>query len=147
MGSAVGLLHLGAGDNGAGVGSQPQGAALGYGIILVRQEIDDLVGALVVKFAGVGVGHTGHAPGEGDDADLHTQADAEVGHMVLPAVVGGGDHALDATGAEAAGDDDPGAVLQDLCHVFPGDGLGVDPPDVYIRSQLVARVAQSLGNG
>ena len=144
---AVGVEHPGAGSDPAGVRPQTQGAALGHAVALVRQEVNDLVGALVVEFAGVGVLHSGHAPGKGDDTDLHSQTDAEVGHLLFPAVVGGGDHAVDAPAAEAAGHDDAGAALQNLGHILPGNGLGIDPADVHIGAQLIARVAQGLGNG
>ena len=147
VGRAVSLKHLRAGDDLTGVSAQPQGAALGDGIILVRQEVNDLMGALRVKFTGVGVRHARHRPRKGDDGYLHTQADAEIGHVVLPAVVRCSDHAVDAPGTEAAGHDDAGAVPQHLFYVLPGNGLGIDPPDIHIGSQIKARMAQCLGNG
>ena len=138
--AAIGLVHPGARLDGAGVCPQAQRAALGHGIVLIGQEIDHLVGAFGVKFARVGIGQPGFGTGKGDHGDLHTKADAKIRHMALAAVIGGGDHALDAALAKAAGHQNARAVAQHLGHIFLGDGFRVDPANVHIGAQLIPGV-------
>ena len=81
------------------------------------------MGAVLVKFAGVCVRHAAHAACEGDDGDLHSEADAEIRHVVFAAVVRGGDHALYSSAAEAAGDDDPVTARELFPYIFARHAL------------------------
>ena len=72
----------------------------------VVHEVDDRVRASRVELAGVGAGQAQHVAGVLDGHHLHAEAQAEARDVVLAGVAGGGDLALDAALAEAAGDDD-----------------------------------------
>ena len=74
--------------------------------MLIRHQVNDVMMALGRKLAGIGVGVAQHIAGVLHDHDLHTQADAKVGNMVLPRVLRSLDHALNAAVAEAARYDD-----------------------------------------
>ena len=51
-------------------------------------------------------------PGIFDHADLHTQADAQIRHPVLPGIPGRQDHAVHAPVAKAARDENPIAAAE-----------------------------------
>ena len=141
---AVALHHPGAGLDLAGIAAQPQGAALVDVFVLVGHKVNDLVQAVLVELAGVGVLDAAHVPAELDDGDLHTQADAQEGHVALPGVLGGQHHPLDAPGPKAAGDEDAVGVPQAGGHVLLGEGLGIHPVDLHPGAVVIARVAQGL---
>jgi hypothetical protein len=46
-------------------------------------QADDRVVGVAVELGAVGAVHAGHVAGELDDRQLHAEADAEVGHLVL----------------------------------------------------------------
>ena len=142
LGHAVGLGRLGAGLYHAGIGTQAHGAALvarripaldllGAEVEPFPHEVDDRMGRGQVEFLGVGPGEPEDVAGVFDDGALHAQANAEKGHAVFPGVADGRDLALDAAGAEAAGDQDPVDAGQAFGRVFRGDllGIDVDEPD------------------
>ena len=60
-----------------------------------------------------------------DGGDLHAQAQAQVGDLVLAGVLRGLDFALDAAFAETAGHQDAAQALQDFFRAVPFDFLGV----------------------
>ena len=124
----------------AGVGPQPHGAALGGDAPLVGHQVDDRVGGGPGQLAGVGVLHVADVAGVLDHRHLHSQADAQEGDLVLPGVADGGDLALDAPVAEAAGDQYAVGPGQELGGVVVGDGLGVHPADLHLHSVLNAAV-------
>ena len=104
--------------------------------------------AQLVELAGIRVGDPGDVAGIFDHGDLHAQADAEIGYPVLPGVFRRQDHAVDAPVAEAAGDDDAVQRAAKLPpHVLFRNGLGVDPADVHLSVQSIARMAQRLCHG
>ena len=75
---------------------------------------DHRVRRLGLELGAVGVGKAGLVARDLDRGDLHAQADAEVGQLVLAGELGGEDLALDAALAEAAGHEDgvvPGELL------------------------------------
>ena len=65
-----------------------------------------LCGDRRIELARVGVGPADDVARELDGRDLHAEADAEVGNAALARVARGGDLALDAALAEAAGHED-----------------------------------------
>ena len=144
---AVYPVHLGAGDNLAGVSTQAQRAALGGFVALVGQKVNDLMGAVRVKFAGVGIRHACHKPGKGNHGHLHSQADAEIRQIVGAAVVSGGNLSVNAPVAEATGNHHTGAVGENLLHILGVYCFGINPLDVDMSAVGIACVAQSLRYG
>ena len=102
---AVAPRHGGIRGDDAGVSAKAQRAALVHLVALSGHEVDDLMLANRVEFAGIGVRQTGNIPGVLNDGDLHTKADAEIRHLLLPGVLRRKDHALNAPAAKAAGND------------------------------------------
>ena len=144
---AVAPLHGGAGPDHTGIGPQPQRAALVDLVALSRHEVDDLVFAQFVELAGIRVGDPGGVAGIFDHSDLHSQADAEIGYPMLPGVFRRQDHAVDPPLTEAAGDDDAVQRAQNRLRIAFRNGLGVDPADVHLSPQSIARMAQCLCHG
>ena len=145
---AVALGHLGAGGHGARVLAQTHGAALGNVAFLVGHQGDDVVLAVRGKLAGVGVGVAQHVAGKLHHHDLHTKADAKVGDIVLPGVLRGLDHALNAAVAKAAGHDDAVHIGEDLLAGFLiGQVLALHPLDLHLTVVLKAGVVQALHHG
>ena len=68
--------------------------------------------------------------------DLHTQAEAKIGDALLTGVGGGADHALNATAAKAAGDDDAMHTLQLLLPAVFFKFFGGDPLDFDVDADL-----------
>ena len=84
--------------------------------------------------------------GELDDHHLHAQADPQVRDVVLARDARGGDHALDAALAEAAGHDDA-VELADAVRVdLGGHPLGLEPLDDRRRAHGEAGVADRLAD-
>ena len=94
------------------VGAQAHRAAHVPDLLLLGQEVDHRERRLGVELGRVGAVHAGHVAGEVSHGDLHPEADAEVGHAVLARELRGPDLALDATHAEAPGDQDAVALRQ-----------------------------------
>ena len=97
----------------------------------------------LVELGGVGVAPAEHVAGVFDDRDLHAQADAQVGDLVLAGVLHGADLAFHAAQAEAARDQDgvdafqqAGALLLDV--------FGVDVAQVDLGAALDAGVGHRL---
>ncbi len=65
---------------------------------------------------------------------------------MVAGVVGGEDLALDATVAEAAGDQDAGRTLEAFVEVLLGQRLGVDPPDASVDLVRPGGVLEGLGD-
>ena len=142
---AVALGHPGARGDGAGVLAQAHRATLRLDTLLIRHQVNDVMMALGRKLAGIGVGVAQHIAGVLHDHDLHTQADAKVGNMVLPRVLGSLDHALNAAVAEAARYDDTVGVAQFLgTAVLVHQVLTVHPLDIDLALVLKARMVQAL---
>ena len=69
------------------------------------------------KFLGVRGRDAGFSGG-GDTGDLETEAETEVGEVVVETIRGGGDFALDAAGTEAAGDEDAAHIFEKIRKFF-----------------------------
>ena len=131
----------------AGIRAQPHGTALLGDVLLLGHQVDHRVLGGLGEFGAVSVGHTGHVTGVLDDRQLHAQADAKIGDVVLPGIAGRANHALDAPVAEAAGHDDAVAAGQPCGDVLIGELFGVDPVDVHVDAALVAAVEEALRHG
>ena len=142
----VAAVHLRTLRDPAVISAQTQRAALVDLMALIRQEIDDLVLAQLVKFSGIRVLHAADMSSEVDDRNLHAQADAQIRKIVRPAVSGGQDFALDPAIAEAARNDHAVALRQDVFHRLLVDALGVDPHNLDIGTVGIARMPQCLGH-
>ena len=120
------------------------GIALLYravGVLPFVDQRDHRVRGLGLEFGRVGTGQPGDMARELDRRDLHAQADAQVGQLVLAGVLHRDDLALDATLAEAAWHQD-GVELGELVGVLGVQCLGVDIVDLDPRVLVDAGVAQ-----
>ncbi len=93
------------------------------------------------------VGHAGEVARRLDDGELHAEADAEVGDLVLAGEAGGVDHALGPAFAEAAGDEDGVVALEPGGGVLALEDLAVDPLGADADAVGHAAVGQRLGDG
>ena len=91
----------------------------------------------LAEFGTVRIGHAGHVAGILDNGNLHAEADAEIGHAVLPRVAYSPDFALDATLAKTAGHEDCIHPLENVRALLL-DLLGVDILDVDFGTCLDA---------
>ena len=136
---AVALAHhrlaVGGGDLGARlehgvVGAEAHRAALVGDVALVVHQVDHRVLRGRVELGAVGVGEAEHVAGELDRHRLQAEAQPEARQQLLAGVAGRGDLALDAAGAEPAGDHHAvelgeAAVGEQALHL-----LGLDPVDL-----------------
>ena len=97
-----------------------------------------------VELGRVGVGQAEHVAGELDRHRLQPEAQPEARHALLAGVAGGGDLALDAAGAEAAGDDDAVEVGQAAGGQQALDLLGLDPVDLDLGAVVEPGVLEAL---
>src|SRR5215217_1177517 len=79
--------------------------------------------------------------------DLHAEADAEVGHVVLAGVARGLDLALDPAHSEASGDKDAVAGGELTLDLPGGEPLAVHPDDLDVAAMARARVIERLDHG
>ena len=143
----VGLLGQGARLRAAGVAAEAHGAALvRYGLLL-GHDMHDGIRRLGHQLGGIGVVDAQHAAGPVDDHHLESEAEAEVGHLVLAGVAHGVNHPLDAAGAEATGHDDAACVPQQVVGAMPLDVFGVHPLQLHVAGVAEAGVAQGLPDG
>ena len=127
---------------------QAHGAALGDVALLVGHQRDDVVLAVRGELAGVRIGIAQHIAGKLHDHDLHAQADAEVGHMILAGVLCGLDHSLNAAVTEAAGHDDAVHIGEGfLTGGLVGQILALDPADLHLAVVLKTGVVEALHDG
>lgn len=110
---------------------------------LVGQNVDD-VAAAFGKFTAGCVFYAKHVASVFDDGDLHAEADSQIRYFVRARVFAGCNHALNASCAEAAGDDDSVNVFKFFFDVFVGDGFAVNPFEFDARFVCAARVLDCL---
>ena len=144
---AVGLARERAGLEFAVVSAEPHRAALQDNVALLVHQRDDRVRRFHIELDGVGVFQPQHVARELDDRDLQPEAQAVIGNPVFPRVAGGGDLALDAPVAKAAGDQNTVELLK-----FGQPGLrlevfGVDADDFHARLVGDAGVAEGFVDG
>ena len=119
----VGHVRAAVRDQADGLGAQTHGAAHVAHVLLLRQQVDDSVRRVLVELPGVSALHAADVARELDDGALHAEADAEIRHLVLAAILDGVYLALDAAHAESAGDNDAVGTPQPLCHRVLGELL------------------------
>ena len=147
MGNAIAARHLRALRDLARVAAEAQCAAHIDGAGLVRHEIDNLIEAVLVEFAGVCIRDAAHVAGILDDGNLHAEANAEVRDVALSCVLCGIDHTLDTAVAEAAWHKDTIAALEHFGSVFLRDELGINPIDLDLRAVLIAGMVECFDDG
>ena len=118
-------------------------AALVDDVALLVHEVDDRVRRVRVELARVGAGEAAHVAGELDHRALQPEAQAEERDLVLAGEAGGGDLALDAAEAEAAGDHDAVEVAEAALGEQPLGVVGRDPVDLDLRAAARSRRACS----
>ena len=143
---AVGGIRLRALAEHAGVFAETHRAALGGHADLVGQERDDRVRGEGGELRAVRVGPADGVARKLDDGDLHTEADAEIGHAVLTRVLRGEDHALDAAVAEAAGHQHARAAAENGGDILRRQRFGIDPLDRHLCVAGRARVEERLND-
>ena len=110
-------------------------------------KVNDLILAKLIEFTGIGVLNARSIPGKLYDGDLHPQADAEQGDILLPGIPGGQNHAFHAPVPKASGNNDailPGQLFR---HGFGGNGFRIDPGNMHLGALGKAGMAQRLCNG
>ena len=132
------LLHL------ARIGAETHRASLDDAM-LIGHEIDDEMGAFLIEFAAVRVLIAEDMTGVFDDADLHAEANAEIRELMLSRILTGGDHPLDAPVAEAAGDEDAGAILENFRGILLREFIALHPLDLDLLPDHEARVLSNYG--
>ena len=81
--------------------------------------------------------------GKLDERNLHTEADAQIGHFVFAGIAGGGDFAFHAAHAETAGHEDGIEVFQAV-RAFGFDVFAVDIGDAHLGFGVDAGVLQGF---
>ena len=107
-------------------------------------EVDHRVRGGRVELARVGAGQAQHVAGVVDRHHLQAEAQAQARDVVLARVLGGGDLALGAPLAEAAGDDDAVEVVQAPLGQQALDVLGLDPLELDLAGVVEAAVLERL---
>ena len=134
----------------AGVAAEPHRPAHLRNVgLLVEQRDHGAVGVLVGLGGRRGLPAQARA-GEADDHVLHPPAEAEVGQPLLQRVARDADFALDASLAEATGDDHAGRVGQggrDFRLRGAVELVGLEPDDLDLRAALHTGVDQRLADG
>ena len=129
-------------SNDAGIAAEPERTALVNAVGLTVHEINDLMCAVGLKFAGMCIGKIRHMPRKFDHRDLHSETDAEIRNAVRSCILRRRDHALNAARAESAGNQDTVRTGEHFRCIFRCDLFRVDPADLHIRAELIARMMQ-----
>ena len=111
---------------------------------LTRHKVDDLIGAFGVKLPGVGIRKAGNIAREFDHRGLHSEADAEIGQILLPRVFRGADHPLYASRTKTARNDNAVHIVQQLIGVVVVDLLRIDPLDLHLGIAVDSGVLERL---
>ena len=101
------------------------------------------IGRFQIEFGGVGAFHAGHMAGKLDERNLHTEADAQIGHFVFAGIAGGGDFTFHTAHAETAGHQDGIEVFQAV-RAFGFDVFTVDIGDAHFGFGVDAGVLQGF---
>ena len=113
------------------------------GLPFVNQR-DNGVGGFQVKLGGICACQACHIAGVFNQRNLHPQANAQIGDVVLAGKTGGGDFAFHTARAKAARYKDGIKVFQAACAVL-FQRFAVNICNVYIGLRVNARVAQGFG--
>ncbi len=101
---------------------------------LVQHQVDDGVLRPAVELRGIGFLQVEHVAGKFHAHDLHPQAQAEVGHLLLAGVARRQDLAFDAARSEPAGHDDAVGALHDFPALVLFEVSRVDPGQVHLHA-------------
>src|SRR5208337_2337041 len=96
----------------AGPGAQPHGAAQLFYATQFAQLIDHAVRRRGIELAGIGLGQTANVARELDARRLHPQADSKVRNLVFASILDRLQHALNATLAETARNQNSVVILK-----------------------------------
>ena len=143
----VAFLHPGTRTDHTGIGSEAQRTALVNFIILSRHEVNHLIGGVFIEFPGVCPCKICHMSGKLDYGNLHTQAEAEIGDLMLSRKTGSEDLSFYSAASEPARDKDSVYVSEKLSAVLGFDRFGINPADGDFRAAGIARVFQRLDHG
>ena len=144
VGHTISLCNLRARFHTAGIGAQTHRSThVGYRL-LVLHEVDDVVRGLGVHLGAVGVSQTQHVAGELDDHALHTQANAERGHIVLAAPTQGDKLALNASLPKSWSDHNAIVVGEQFIDVAVVDVLTVDVVQLEAAVMIGTGMQQTL---
>ena len=141
---AVRRGNLGARFEHGVVGAEAHRAALVGDVELVVHQVDDRVLGGRVHLGRVGIGEPEHVAAELDGHRVQAEAQPEARHAFLAGVAGGGDLALEAAGAEPAGDHHPVEVGEPPGGEQTLDLLGLDPVDLHRRAVVEGGVLERL---
>ena len=144
---AVSLLQNGSRKYLAGIGSQTHGTAFAQDSHLLFHQIYDTVFSLGVKLPTVRVRNAEYVSGILNDGNLHAQAYAQIGDIMLPGIAAGQDHAFNAPVSEAARDKNAVSRPQLFLQVLLREVLGIDPEDFYLRVVFIAAVIEGFPHG
>ncbi len=136
-----------AGGQGALIAAEPHGRALVDDLLLLLHHVDDGVRGIRVELGAVRPLQLEHVAGKFDDRDLQSEAEAVIGNLVLPGEARGGDLALRAAVAEAAGHQNAIELLQHRQAAFFLQILGIDAHDVHAAIIGDAGVGHGLVHG
>ncbi len=130
------------------VGAEAHRASEVGDLLLLGQQVDHRPLGLDVELGGVRAGHVRDVACELADGHLHPQADPEIRDPLLARDADGADLALDPAPSEAAGNEDPVHVAEQLAGMLVAvELLRVDPLDHDVAAVEVAAVTQRLGDG
>src|SRR5438105_2558356 len=142
--AAVGLVSLAGLDQRARVRAEPHGAAqVGDGVLLVEQA-DDGMAAVLIDLGRIGIVETDDVAGKFDHAALQTQANPEIRNLAVAGIAHGLDLAADAAVAETARNQDAVDAAQHALDALTLDVLGLDLADQHARIEGDARVVERL---
>ena len=145
---AIDFMGLRAFGQLAGIEAEAHGAAFIGDVDLVGHEVDDREFGIFMEFRRRSAFEADDVAGEFHDSALHTQAEAEVRHVVFTGILDGTDLAFDAAVAEAAGNDDTVDAFEDFFHreVRVFQSFRIDPVDIDFRLIGDASMVQSFSD-
>ena len=130
----------------ASISAQSHSATHVGDALLLFHQVDDIMLGVRVKFYAIGIGHAQHITGKLDDHALHTQTDAEGGHIVLTAPLQRHIFALGASLTETRSDDDTVLARQLLLNIGIGQVLTVDIVNLDLVVVIGSCLEQCLVN-
>ena len=144
---AVSPLQNGSRKHLTGIGTQTHGPAFSQNRHLLFHQIYDAVFSLGIKLPAVRVRDAEYVSGILNDGNLHAQAYAQIGDIMLPGIAAGQDHAFNAPVSEAARDKNAVSRPQLFLQVLLREVLGIDPEDFYLRVVFIAAVIEGFPHG
>ena len=144
---AVAFFEKRSGHHVARIRAETERAALGNLVALAGHEVDNTVGGVLVKLAGVRADEMRGVARVFDDGNLHAEAEPQIRDLLFAGIPGREDHALNAAVAKAARHENAVHAAELFLNVFLGECFGIHPADGDVRPYDIARVAQRLDHG